>query len=126
MVLKAQNLVKHYGNHEALRGLNLHVQAGEVFCLLGANGAGKTTTIQLFLGFIEPTSGSASIKGLQVRDHALETKRYLAYIPENVMLYPNLVSEHVVEQLHDAGYREIARFSGWLDWGNGDVVVLGR
>ena len=60
MVLQAQKLVKHYGEHVALVGLDLEVAAGEVFCLLGANGAGKTTTIQLFLGFIEPTSGSAS------------------------------------------------------------------
>jgi ABC-2 type transport system ATP-binding protein len=90
MVLQASSLVKHYGSHPALRGLDLEVGAGEVFCLLGANGAGKTTTIQLFLGFIEPTSGSAKIKGLEVREHALETKRFLAYIPENVMLYPNL------------------------------------
>jgi len=90
MVLQAQSLVKHYGSHPALVGLDLEVDAGEVFCLLGANGAGKTTTIQLFLGFIEPTSGSATIKGLEVHDHALETKRFLAYIPENVMLYPNL------------------------------------
>ena len=90
MVLQASGLVKHYGSHVALRGLDLEVGAGEVFCLLGANGAGKTTTIQLFLGFIEPTAGSAKIKGLEVREHALETKRFLAYIPENVMLYPNL------------------------------------
>ena len=90
MILQAEGLVKHYGDHVALRGLDLAVDAGEVFCLLGANGAGKTTTIQLFLGFIEPTQGSAKIKGLEVRDHALETKKALAYIPENVMLYPNL------------------------------------
>ena len=90
MILEAQRLVKHYGDTAALKGLDLTIDAGEVFCLLGANGAGKTTTIQLFLGFIEPTDGSAKIKGLEVRDHSLETKRYLAYIPENVMLYPNL------------------------------------
>jgi len=90
MVLEATGLVKHYGDHPALRGLDLTVNAGEVFCLLGANGAGKTTTIQLFLGFIEPTAGSAKIMGMEVRDNALETKRHLAYIPENVMLYPNL------------------------------------
>jgi ABC-2 type transport system ATP-binding protein len=90
MVLEAEGLVKHYGEHVALRGLNLRIDAGEVFCLLGANGAGKTTTIQLFLGFIEPTSGSAKINGLEVSEHGLETKRHLAYIPENVMLYPNL------------------------------------
>ncbi len=97
MILQAQNLVKHYGEHVALRGLELAVDAGEVFCLLGANGAGKTTTIQLFLGFIEPTSGSAKIKGLEVREHAQETKRYLAYIPENVMLYPNLTGVENLE-----------------------------
>ncbi len=90
MVLEAEKLVKHYGEHVALKGLDLKVDSGEVFCLLGANGAGKTTTIQLFLGFIEPTSGSARIKGMEVVDHPLETKRHLAYIPENVMLYPNL------------------------------------
>ncbi|MEC8051198.1 MAG: ABC transporter ATP-binding protein [Myxococcota bacterium] len=90
MVLEAINLVKHYGDFAALKGLDLSIDAGEVFCLLGANGAGKTTTIQLFLGFIEPTSGSAKIKGLEVKDNPLETKRHLAYIPENVMLYPNL------------------------------------
>ena len=90
MVLEAAGLVKHYGDHPALQGLDLRVDAGEVFCLLGANGAGKTTTIQLFLGFIEPTAGSAKIMGMEVREHALETKRHLAYIPENVMLYPNL------------------------------------
>ena len=90
MVLEAAGLVKHYGDHPALKGLNLKVDAGEVFCLLGANGAGKTTTIQLFLGFIEPTAGSARIMDMEVRDHGLETKKHLAYIPENVMLYPNL------------------------------------
>ncbi len=90
MVLQAAGLVKHYGSHVALKGLDLEVGAGEVFCLLGDNGAGKTTTIQLFLGFIEPTAGSAKIKGMEVKEHPLETRRLLAYIPENVMLYPNL------------------------------------
>ena len=97
MILQAESLAKHYGEHVALRRLELSVDQGEVFCLLGANGAGKTTTIQLFLGFIEPTSGSAKIKGMEVKDHALETKRYLAYIPENVMLYPRLTGVENLE-----------------------------
>jgi len=90
LMLEAVDLAKHYDKLIALRGLNLAVDPGEVFCLLGANGAGKTTTIQLFLGFIEPTSGSARIAGQDVAQHPLETKSKLAYIPENVMLYPNL------------------------------------
>lgn len=89
-MLVAESLRKEYGEVVALHGLELTVRAGEVFCLLGANGAGKTTTIQLFLGFIAPTSGKATIDGLDVAERPLETKSRIAYIPENVMLYPNL------------------------------------
>jgi ABC-2 type transport system ATP-binding protein len=89
-MLKANNLRKEYKENVALEGLNLTIPEGEVFALLGQNGAGKTTTINLFLGFIEPSSGSASINGISVAENALETKKYLAYIPETVMLYPNL------------------------------------
>jgi len=89
-MLEAEDLAKHYGDVVALRGLSLQVEPGEIFCLLGANGAGKTTTIQLFLGFIKPTGGIARIAGQDVAEHPLETKSKLAYIPENVHLYPNL------------------------------------
>jgi ABC-2 type transport system ATP-binding protein len=89
-MLEAVGLAKHYGSLVALKGLDLKVEPGEVYCLLGANGAGKSTTIQLFLGFIEPTAGEARICGERVSGDAVETKRALTYIPENVMLYPNL------------------------------------
>src|SRR5919108_4398050 len=89
-MLEAINLSKHYNGTAALDSLNLKIEPGEVFCLLGANGAGKTTTINLFLNFVEPTSGSAKINGLDVVQQPLETKKYLAYIPETVMLYKNL------------------------------------
>jgi len=89
-MLQAVGLRKEYGQLVALSGLDLRVEPGEVFCLLGANGAGKTTTIQLFLGFIQPNGGRALIDGKDVQTHPLETKRAIAYIPENVMLYPNL------------------------------------
>jgi ABC-2 type transport system ATP-binding protein len=89
-MLQATALSKRYDSHIALDELTLTVQPGEVFCLLGANGAGKTTTINLFLNFIQPTSGTATINGLDVTKQPLETKRHLAYIPETVMLYKNL------------------------------------
>ncbi|TKT89460.1 ABC transporter ATP-binding protein [Dyadobacter frigoris] len=89
-MLEAKNLTKKYGSHTALNNLNLTIKEGEIFALLGQNGAGKTTTINLFLGFIEPTAGSASINGISVAEHPQEIKKYLAYIPETVMLYPNL------------------------------------
>jgi ABC-2 type transport system ATP-binding protein len=89
-MLEAAQLTKAYNGSKALENLDLNIQPGEIFCLLGANGAGKTTTINLFLNFIPPTSGAARINGLDVTEHPLETKKYLAYIPEQVMLYRNL------------------------------------
>tara|TARA_B100000497_G_C7510688_1_gene311112 strand:+ start:56 stop:757 length:702 start_codon:yes stop_codon:yes gene_type:complete len=87
-MLKANNLSKNYGTFKALDKLNLSVSAGEIFCLLGANGAGKTTTINIFLNFIQPTSGAAFIN--DISSNSDETKKYLAYIPENLNLYGNL------------------------------------
>ncbi len=91
-MIKTINLTKKYGSLIALNNLNLHVKSGEIYCLLGANGAGKTTTINLLLSFIKPTSGSAYINQLNVENNAKATKRFLAYIPENLMLYPNLTA----------------------------------
>ena len=88
-MLQAIDLTKRYDDRLALDRLNLTIEPGEIFCLLGANGAGKTTTINLFLNFLHPTSGTALVKGLDVTEHPLETKRFLAYIPEQVMLYRN-------------------------------------
>lgn len=89
-MLEAVNLSKSYNGTSALSSLNLNIEPGEVFCLLGANGAGKTTTINLFLNFISPTEGTAKVNGLDVTAHSLESKKFLAYIPEQVMLYRNL------------------------------------
>src|SRR5688500_13436265 len=89
-MLEAIDLTKRYNGHTALDALTLTIQPGEVFCLLGANGAGKTTTINLFLNFINPTAGTARIHGLDVTKAPLETKRFVAYIPEQVMLYRTL------------------------------------
>ena len=89
-MLIAENLSKIYGDYKALNNLNLKLNKGEIFALLGQNGAGKSTTINIFLGFVKPTEGVAKINGISVVDHPEETKKYIAYIPETVLLYPNL------------------------------------
>jgi ABC-2 type transport system ATP-binding protein len=89
-MLEAINLTKNFGTHRALNKLNLVIEAGEIFALLGQNGAGKTTTINCFLGFIDPTKGEAKINGITVKENKVKTKKIIAYIPETVMLYPNL------------------------------------
>jgi len=92
-MLQTIELSKRYeDNILALDTLNLEVKPGEIFCLLGANGAGKTTTINLFLNFIEPTSGQALINGIDVTKEPLETKKYVSYVSENVMLYGNFTA----------------------------------
>ena len=105
-MLIAENLSKTYGDYKALNNLNLKLNKGEIFALLGQNGAGKSTTINIFLGFVKPTEGAAKINGISVIDHPEETKKFIAYIPETVLLYPNLTG---VENLKWLGLIMIMR-----------------
>ncbi len=97
-MLEANNLTKRFGATAALDSVNLRVEPGEMYCLLGANGAGKTTLINVFLNFLSPDGGEARIDGMDVTRHAIETKRLIAYIPEQVMLYG------VLSGLENLGY----------------------
>jgi ABC-2 type transport system ATP-binding protein len=97
-MLQAIDLTKRYEDgHLALDALDLDIRPGEIFFLLGANGAGKTTTINLFLNFIEPTSGQILIDGIDVVKNPLETKRHISYVSENVMLYGNFTARQNLE-----------------------------
>jgi ABC-2 type transport system ATP-binding protein len=78
-------------------GLDLSVKEGEIFVLLGANGAGKTSTIMLILGFTEPTEGTVTINGVDVQKDPLEAKKHVAYVSENVTLYPNFTARQNLE-----------------------------
>lgn len=89
-MLKTINLHKKYNDFTALKSLNLEIQEGEIFALLGQNGAGKSTTINILLGLIQSTSGDAFINNISVKKEPQKIKKHLAYIPETVLLYPNL------------------------------------
>ncbi len=109
-MLQAIGLSKSYNGTKALDSLDLSIEPGQVFCLLGANGAGKTTTINLFLNFIEATAGQALVGGLNVAEHSLETKKHLGYIPEQVMLYRNLTGLENLEYFTAlAGHEEYSK-----------------
>ena len=88
--IRTEGLTKHYKDVKALVGLDLEVLRGEVFGFLGPNGAGKTTTIRSLLHFIFPTSGSATVLGLNVATHAVEVRSRIAYMPSEYSLYPKL------------------------------------
>lgn len=89
-MLQTNNLTKRYDGKPAVNRLNLNIKAGEIYCLLGPNGAGKTTTVNMFMGFVRPDEGQVTVNNIDVRERPAETKKYLAYIPENLALYPNL------------------------------------
>ena len=111
-------LTKRYGSTTALDRLDLTIERGEVFGYLGPNGAGKSTTIDLLLGFLRPTSGSAEVFGLDVRRDAASLHRRLAYVPSVADLWPGLTGDETLRllgNLHgsvDVTYREdlVARF----------------
>ena len=89
-VLSARGLVVTLGGRRAIDGLDLSVPAGSVYALLGGNGAGKTTTLNALLGFVAPSAGSVQVAGIDPRRNAAAARRHLAYLPENVALYPYL------------------------------------
>lgn len=80
-VIRTDNLVKHYGRVEALRGVSLTVAHGEIFGLLGQNGAGKTTLIKILLGITKPTDGSAHL--LEEPAGTAAVRRRVGYLPED-------------------------------------------
>ena len=83
-------LTKRYGDLVAVDALDLEIQPGEIFGLLGQNGAGKTTTILMLLGLTEPTAGRARVVGLDPARNPLEVKRRVGYLPDSVGFYGNL------------------------------------
>jgi len=91
-----EGLTKHYGEVEALVDLDLEVRRGEVFGFLGPNGAGKTTMIRSILNLIHPTSGRATVVGLDSRESAVEIRRHIGYLPSDLSMYPNLTGRDMI------------------------------
>jgi ABC-2 type transport system ATP-binding protein len=89
-MIKTTALTKYFDPIIAPDHLTLHVRPGEIYCLLGPNGSGKSTTINLLLGFIKPTRGSAEICGFDVVTQSLEVRRRTSLVSESVLFFPNL------------------------------------
>lgn len=113
--IHAEGLTKHYGDVRALVDLNLDVYAGEVFGFLGPNGAGKTTMIRTMLDEIRPTSGSASILGLDCHEQSVEIRRHIGYVPGDLTMYPNLTGRDTLTYF--------ANLRGGVDWSHVDALA---
>ena len=92
--IETMNLTRDFGALRAVDQLNLHVEQGCFYGFLGPNGAGKSTTIKMLTGLLAPTGGSIRILGEDVSDpaRALQVKRRIGVVPENLALFDNLTA----------------------------------
>ena len=96
-MIEAMKLTKKFGSFTAVDELSLHVKSGEILALLGPNGAGKTTTIRMLASILKPTSGSARIAGLDVRQHASQIRGMVGLLTEHHGLYTRMRSLEYLE-----------------------------
>ena len=128
--LVTNGLTKHYGHREppihrpghrpagtvrALEDLSITVEEGEIFGFLGPNGAGESTTIRLLLGYLHPTSGSASVFGLDAVRDSVAIRRRVGYLPGGIALYDSLSGERMLDYLGELTGRPSVRRQELLD-----------
>ena len=97
IMVETKDLAKSYhngqkGEVQAVKGISLQIQKGQIFSLLGPNGAGKTTTISMISGLLQPTRGDAFIGGYSISRQPLQAKRLLGIVPQEIALYPSLTA----------------------------------
>ncbi len=102
----AKKLEKRFGHIHAVRGIDLEVPAGQVLGFLGPNGAGKSTTMRMITGFLEPTSGSVMLDGIDIAHDPIAAKRTFGYLPEGAPAYPDMTVEEFLAFIAQArGFR---------------------
>jgi ABC-2 type transport system ATP-binding protein len=103
-VIETDGLSRRFGGVVAVEDLSLTVEQGEVLGFLGPNGAGKSTTINMLLGFLEPTGGTAAVLGREVPAESKAVRERIGLLPEGFEGYPNLTGrEHVASAIETKG-----------------------
>ena len=106
-MIKIQNLVKNYGNFQAVDDISFSVEAGEIVGFLGPNGAGKSTTMNMLTGYLSSSAGSISIAGIDILENPLEAKKKIGYLPEQPPLYLDMTVDEYLNfayELKDCKY----------------------
>ncbi len=96
-IIRTEKLTKWYGKHRGVLDVDLQIESGEVFGFLGPNGAGKTTTIRLLLDHIRPSSGRATVFGIETTADPVAIHRRIGYLPGEFTLYDRLTGGQTLE-----------------------------
>ncbi len=96
-MIKTERLRKQFGEKVAVCDLDLDIAQGEFFCFLGPNGAGKTTTIKMLTGLMRPSSGQATVGGVDIQHDPVRAKRLLGYVPDHPFLYERLTGREFMQ-----------------------------
>lgn len=108
IALRIKALTKTYANDfHALKGIDLSVEQGDFFALLGSNGAGKTTMIDIVCGLLEKTSGEVSVLGINQENYVLEVRRLIGLMPQEFNFNPFEYIEEIL--INQAGYYGIKK-----------------
>ncbi|WP_059026329.1 ABC transporter ATP-binding protein [Gabonibacter massiliensis] len=104
-IVKVENLSHRYSVQWAIRDINFEIARNGIYGLLGSNGAGKSTTMNIMCGVQKQTEGSVIIKGIDMREHPVEAKRHIGFLPQKPPLHPDLTVEEYL--VHCANLRYI-------------------
>lgn len=97
-LIEIKDLTKSYGKKQALKDINLTIEPGNIYGLLGPNGSGKTTLIKIINNLLTPTSGEIKIKG---NTPGIESKKIISYLPERTYLNMNFKVKEVLDYFED-------------------------
>ncbi len=90
--IHTEDLNRHFGDIQAVRGISFDVRQDEIFSLLGPNGAGKSTTIAMLACLLKPSSGDALVMGHSIIHESIEVNRSIGFVPQEIALYADLTA----------------------------------
>jgi ABC-2 type transport system ATP-binding protein len=121
-MISVHNLTKRFGYQTAVDALSFVVPAGQIVGFLGPNGAGKSTTLKMLTGIVEPTDGTATICGFDLRRDTLEVKRHIGFVPESGAVFESLTGLEYLVMIaalygipEDAAVARIRQFIAFFD-----------
>jgi ABC-2 type transport system ATP-binding protein len=115
-MIEVRNVSKRFGQTQALDGVSMKVERGEILGFLGPNGAGKSTAMKIITSFLAPDGGSVLVDGMDVGEQPLDVRSRIGYMPESVPLYPDMRVHEYLEFVGRARGLAGAKLKSRLDW----------